>query len=131
MDDDPDRIIPDEDYLLRGIPPDQWHFPKGRPSTGALDTQELSVDWTKYRTVDEFMARNDRLKLGHGLLRFRAALPRSLSLTVRYDPKPQYDPDNDAHALVFGDRMKSLGAKVKDPTVVELLIKAQQLSVTG
>jgi hypothetical protein len=76
-----DKIIPDNDSLLRGVPPDQWNFDKGRPSTGALDTDELSVDWSAKRTNEDFIKRH---KPGDGLITFKAGLPRSCDLVVRY-----------------------------------------------
>ena len=101
FEEDLDKIIPDDDLLFRGVPPDQWSFEKGRPTTGALDTDELSVDWSAKRTIEDYLKRHDP---NHGLITFKAEFPRNLGLTVRYDPIHSDEEDNDAHALVLGKK---------------------------
>lgn len=123
MADDPDQAIPDDHLLLRGVPPESWNFDENRPRTAALISQELSVDWSKMRTTDEFMERQDRKARGHGLITFQAGLPRSHKLTVRYYPNPPYEPDNDAHTLVLG-KSKPFGKSVTDPKLVEIVHSA-------
>jgi hypothetical protein len=122
------KVIPDEDGLLRGVPPDQWNFDEGRPGTGALNTDELCVDWAAKRTPDEFLGRFSRREQGHGLIRFKARMPRSHSLIVQYDPKPWYDPDNDAHTKIPGSKPKSFIKAVKRPdSGIELLQPATEV----
>jgi hypothetical protein len=130
-DPDPERIIPDTDYLLRGIPPDQWNFAEGRPNTGAVDSDDLSTDWTAKREVDDFMKRHERKAKGHGLIRFKAEFPRSCGLAVEYNPNPEYEPDNDAHTLVKGKKGKTFTKEVKrcnkpESGPIELLEKAKK-----
>jgi len=111
---DMDSIISMEDELLRGIPPELWNFRKGRISTGALGYDDLSVDWTKYRSVEDFTQRRSDT---HGVVSFHASLPREFGLTVRFDPRPPEDSDNDAHTCLFGeksDRSKFSEKGIKD-----------------
>jgi hypothetical protein len=123
-DDDSESIIPDADELLRGVPPDQWNFGAGRPSTGALDTDELCVDWAAKRTPDEFMERHNRQALGHGLIKFVAKMPRECGLTVRYDPKPADDAENEAHTLILGKKNKTFINAVKKPELATIVLVA-------
>jgi hypothetical protein len=120
---DPDKIIPDDDSLLRGVPPDQWSFEKGRPGTGALNTDDLSVDWSAKRTNDDYIKQHNP---DHGLITFKAKLPRSCGLTVKYDPCPPYDKDNDAHTLIPGKKFGNFFKAVKregDIIVVKAAVK--------
>ena len=128
MQDDQDTRIPSEDTLLRGVPPDQWSFEKNRPSTGALDTEELCTDWTRFRDADAFMDRHNRRALGHGLISFLAGMPRACGLIVRHDPNPAYEPDNEAHTLIVGTKKGSFTSSVKKPDKTTIIFPAQKLA---
>jgi hypothetical protein len=130
-DQDPERTVPDADFLLRGVPPDQWNYKEKRPKTASLNTDDLSTDWSAKREVDDFMNRHGRKAKGHGLIRFKAQFPRGCGLTVEYNPNPEYEPDNDAHKLVKGRKPKGFIKAVKrcnqpNSGPVEIVITAEK-----
>ncbi len=115
--------VPDEDYLLRSIPPIQWNTAEDRPGSESLKSgKELSVDWSKHRTEEDFMNRQGRATRGHGLIRFKVELPRGKGLEVKHDPNPVEDPDNYAHTVVIGSS-NSFSKCVKNPELVEVVRK--------
>jgi hypothetical protein len=76
-----------------------------RPSDGGWDN-ELSFDWARLATPEATATRKDsegRSRNGFGIAALQAVVPRAHDYTVRHDPNPPYEPENDAHSLVEGE----------------------------
>lgn len=98
--------IPDANRLLRRIHPNQLVANKRAPgrrrlSSVAFKDRELSVDVEEMLNSagrDWTFTLGDRP--GHALVRFTAGFARQQQEIVQHDPIP----DNDAHALVIGEK---------------------------
>jgi hypothetical protein len=98
-----------DEFLIRGVHPEQWNTQADRPSSAAFNAHELSVDREELRSV--VVCCNVRPLFGHVRIAVEEAL--RLGLTVKADPigtdtlpfdttpSEAYDP---AHALVLGSK---------------------------
>jgi len=91
--------IADEEDLYRRVHPDQMK-PNGTVTSAAFKDQEMSVDRAKKRTPEDSLARHPK----YGLASFKAALARRLNQQV----EPDGDLANPAHALVIGQKTRSI-----------------------
>ena len=111
--------IPDSALLFRRIHRIFFDSVSGHVSSGAFDGLEMSVNWNKYATAEETAAQD-----GSGstvaVASITAEFCRSLQQTVIHDPLPAQTgaPANRAHALVRGQKSKSVKRRLRDAALL-------------
>lgn len=121
---DADTCISQDDRLYRAFKPTEWDENKGRIGSGVLVSQEISCDWVRLRTLEDFMERLDRAKRGMGCISILVKDVRDVGCIVRYSPTgPDElgDPNNLAHVVIVpseGARTSKMRALVTEKKYV-------------
>ena len=105
--------INDEEYLYRRITDEHFDVAKGKVNSSAFSGRELSVDWAKFTTPDESIA---RLPIGKCLVQVQAKYPRQVEQEVLHNPTPA----NYSHSLIVGDKRQSVRRFLRNHSTVVL-----------
>lgn len=111
------EIIPNTDNLFCRVHRAQYNFKEGRPSRAVFGKREQSVDWEKYSTPEQAVARfkgNPSDMLGVAII--KAGDCRALSLEVLHVPLgPDYlHGPNDAHSEIRGEKTPQIQSQLRD-----------------
>jgi hypothetical protein len=115
-----DRIepeeIPDPDLLLCRVHWTQFNFEENRITSTVFKQQNQSVDWSKYSTPEQTVARHKAPSLIWGIAMITAGACRSLNQEVVHVPLAEGDADgpNLAHAEIRGNKTTLIKSQLRD-----------------
>lgn len=105
--------IDDEEHLYRRITEEHFDTAKGKVNSSAFCGRELSVDWAKFTTPTESIARPP---IGTCLVQVQAKYPRQVEQEVLHSPSPT----NYSHALIVGDKKQSVRRFIRNHSTIIL-----------
>jgi tRNA(Leu) C34 or U34 (ribose-2'-O)-methylase TrmL len=108
------EIQPD-DRLLRWLHPGQFDWEENRATSAAFKDPQMSVDILSMTTVDESYQRAQK-QGKNAVVSFTYQQVKDLELEVKHDPVD----GNNAHALVLGNKTKSIAKKLAQACKVEI-----------
>jgi hypothetical protein len=108
------EIKPD-DRLLRWLHPGQFDPKENRVTSAAFKDPQMSVDILSMTTVDESYQRAEK-QGKNAVVSFSYQQVKDLELEVKHDPID----GNNAHALVLGNKTKSIARKLAKACNVEV-----------
>jgi tRNA(Leu) C34 or U34 (ribose-2'-O)-methylase TrmL len=108
------EIQPD-DRLLRWLHPGQFDWKENRATSAAFKDPQMSVDILSMTTVDESYQRAQK-QGKNAVVSFTYQQVKDLELEVKHDPVD----GNNAHALVLGNKTKSIAKKLAQACKVEI-----------
>jgi hypothetical protein len=111
---EPLELKPD-DRLLRWLHPGQFDWNGNRVTSAAFKDPQMSVDILSMTTVDESYQRAEK-QGKNAVVSFSYQQVRDLELEVKHDPID----GNKAHALVLGNKTKSIARKLANACKVEI-----------
>lgn len=106
--------IPDAEALFRRLHPAQID-PEGRPTSAAFKDHDLSVDRASMRSSQDSLG--EHRQRGYGLASITAGFARGHRQEVIPDPQLF----NAAHALVCGEKPRSVARALAQAAIVEIL----------
>ena len=109
------EILPinDEEYLYRRITAEHFDDAKGKINSSAFSGRELSVDWAKFTTPSESIARPP---IGKCLAQVQATYPRQVGQEVLHNPTST----NYSHSLIVGDKKQSVRRFIRNNATIIL-----------
>lgn len=109
------EILPinDEEFLYRRITEEHFDVAKGKVNSSAFCGRELSVDWAKFTTPAEAIARPP---IGKCLVQVQAEYPRQVEQEVLHNPTST----NYSHSLIVGDKKQSVRRFIRNHSTIIL-----------
>ena len=121
--------------LFRAIHPSHWSFVDDRPSTATFKDPEMSVDWSKFTTVEESLKRyidgnpprTPNKPVESGIASITVELARSLNQEIRFNPiaenNEKGDIPNPSHTLVIGKKARAITRKFANECSVIIRVR--------
>jgi hypothetical protein len=111
---EPLELKPD-DRFLRWLHPGQFDWNENRATSAAFKDPQMSVDILSMTTVDESYQRAEK-QGKNAVVSFSYQQVKDLELEIKHDPID----GNEAHALVLGNKTKSIARKLANACKVEV-----------
>ena len=111
------EIIPDADTLFCRVHRAHYDFKENRISRAVFGKPNQSVDWEKFSTPEQTVARYKKRQSDIvGIAKITAGQCRELSQQVVHVPLGSEDQDgpNDAHSEIRGDKPGMILSKMRD-----------------
>jgi hypothetical protein len=111
---EPLELKPD-DRLLRWLHPGQFDWNENRATSAAFKDPQMSVDILSMTTIDESYQRAEK-QGKNAVVSLSYQQVKDLGLEVKHDPID----GNNAHAVVIGEKKKSMARKLANACTVEI-----------
>jgi hypothetical protein len=110
------EFIPNSDLLFCRVHRTQFNSRENRIMRTVFEKPNQSVDWSKYSTPEQTIARHATPQVLRGVASIAAGKCRSLGQDVVHDPLGSETPGgrNDAHAEIRGQKSGEISSKLRD-----------------
>ncbi len=110
------EFIPDPDLLFCRVHRTQFNIKENRIARGVFEKANQSVDWSKYATRQETLARHRKPEEIRAVASIAAGACRDLNQTVVHVPLGSGDPGgpNRAHSEIRGEKSKLTQSRLRD-----------------